>query len=105
MAEREGTIIGFVGIGPCRDPVEHGLGELDTIAVSPSAWHIGIGKELMAVALKGLRDAGYRTATLWTLTNYPLGESFYRATGWCLNETTRDGGNQVRYDHDLKERA
>jgi N-acetylglutamate synthase-like GNAT family acetyltransferase len=102
VAERNGSIVGVVGIGPCRDPVQTDLGELDTIAVSPSAWHTGIGKELMAVALRGLRAARFHSAALWTLSNYPLGERFLVATGWRLNGATRDDGNQVRYDHSLE---
>ena len=101
VAERDGVVVGVVGIGPCRDPAIAGLGELDTIAVSPSAWHGGVGKALMKVALQGLRDASYHSAALWTLSDYPLGESFYVATGWRLNGATRDHGNQARYDHDL----
>ena len=101
VAQRCGTVIGLVGIGPCRDPVQAGLGELDTIAVTPSSWHTGIGKVLMTTALEALRRDGYNSAALWTLSHYPLGESFYRSTGWRLNGATRNGGNQVRYDHDL----
>jgi N-acetylglutamate synthase-like GNAT family acetyltransferase len=101
VAEHDGSVVGVVGIGPCRHPIERDLGELDTIAVSPSAWHQGVGKRLMAVALRGLREAGFRSAALWTLGNYPLGERFYLATGWRRNGATRDRGNQVRYDHDL----
>lgn len=102
VAERMELVIGFVGIGPCRDPVEAGLGELDTIAVTPSAWHSGVGKALMGTALAALRSDGYHSAALWTLSRYPLGESFYVSTGWRLNGATRDGNNQVRYDHDLR---
>ena len=54
VAERMGSIAGFVGIGPSRDPVDARLGELDTIAVDPSHWRTGIGKELMSVALRYL---------------------------------------------------
>ena len=102
IAARSATILGFVGIGPCRDPVQPGLGELDTIAVSPYAWHAGVGKALMATALEGLRRDGYESAALWTLNRYPLGERFYIATGWHLNGDTRNNTNQVRYDHDLR---
>jgi N-acetylglutamate synthase-like GNAT family acetyltransferase len=98
VAEMDGRIVGVVGIGPCRDPVEPGLGELDTIAVSPDAWHRGIGKRLMARALEGLRDAGFRRACLWTLNDYPLGERFYVATGWRRSGSTRQNGQHIRYD-------
>jgi lincosamide nucleotidyltransferase A/C/D/E len=101
LAERGGEIVGFVGIGPSRDPIDPDLGELDTIAVDPRAWRTGIGKALMAVALEGLRSEGYHSAVLWTLRDYPQAESFYVATGWRLNGATRREGQQVRYDHGL----
>jgi len=98
VAEIEGRIVGLVGIGPCRDPVEAGLGELDTIAVSPSNWHKGVGKKLMIRAIEGLRGAGFPRACLWTLNDYPLGERFYVATGWQRSSVTRYNGEQIRYD-------
>ena len=67
VAERPGTLVGFVGMGPSRDPIAPELGELDTIAVDPSAWRTGIGRTLMAVALRHLTANGYREAVLWTL--------------------------------------
>lgn len=102
VAEQAGSVVGFVGIGPCRDPVDATLGELDTIAGSPAVWRSGIGKALMDTALEALRSDGYLSAALWTLSHYPLGESFYVSTGWRLNGATRDRSNQVRYDHDLR---
>lgn len=102
IAERGGAAVGFVGIGPCRDPKQDGLGELDTIAVAPRAWHTGVGRALMSVALDALRSEGYRSAALWTLTDYPLGERFYVSTGWRRNGATRSAGDQARYDHDLQ---
>jgi len=101
VAERDAQVVGFVGIGPCRDPVDARLGELDTIAVAPSEWHSGVGKILMSVALEALRTDRYASASLWTLSRYSLGESFYVSTGWRCTSTTRDDGNQVRYDHFL----
>lgn len=104
IAERNGTPSGFTGIRPCRDPIDPDLGELDTIAVLPSAWHTGIGKALMAVALEALHSDGYQRAILWTLSRYPLAESFYVSTGWQRSGKTRDRGNQVRYEYDRKNR-
>jgi N-acetylglutamate synthase-like GNAT family acetyltransferase len=101
LVERDGEIVGFVVIGPSRDPIDPNLGELDTIAVDPKAWRTGVGKALMSVALEGLRSAGYHSAVLWTLSDYPQAENFYIATGWRLNGATRQDGQQVRYDHEL----
>jgi N-acetylglutamate synthase-like GNAT family acetyltransferase len=101
LAEAANTVPGFVGIGPSREPIDPTLGELDTIAVHPDAWHSGVGKQLMEIALEELRADGYRAAILWTLNRYPLGERFYIATGWSRTEITRNDGDQIRYDYDL----
>jgi len=101
LAERGDDIVGFVGIGPSHDPIDPDLGELDTIAVDPVTWRTGVGKALMSVAIEGLRSEGYRSAVLWTLSDYPQAESFYVATGWRPNGATRRNGQQVCYDHEL----
>jgi GNAT superfamily N-acetyltransferase len=96
------TVVGFVGIGPSRDPVDSALGELDTIAVRPDCWRRGVGHALMAVALEALADdGGYRAAILWTLAGYERGRAFYEATGWVLDGGLRDEGRQVRYRYPL----
>lgn len=96
---------GFVGITPSRDPVLPGLGELDTIAVDPAHWRTGIGRMLMTTALRGLRDAGYVRAILWTLADYPQGQEFYRATGWTVTDRTRADGTQIAFQHVLTAQA
>jgi len=95
------VIVGFVGVCSSRDPIDPTLGELDTIAVDPPVWRTGVGRELMTVALQWLRSDGYRSALLWALSRYPRGACFYEATGWQLNGASRQGGQQVRYDHRL----
>lgn len=90
-------LVGFAGIGPSRDPIAMGLGELDTIAVRPSWWRMGVGRALMAMALRHLAADGYQSAILWTFAAYPRGDGFYRATGWLPDGATRAGGTHVRY--------
>ena len=97
LAERDGAIVGFAGIGPCRDPVDPSLGELDTIAVDPNCWRSGVGRALMSQALRALSADGYREAVLWTFADYPRGETFYRAMGWSRSGTLRNDGTQVLY--------
>lgn len=101
IVEQAGRPLGFVGIGPSRDPIDPALGELDTIAVAPDSWGRGVGSALMETALTSLREAGYGKAILWTLRDYPLAESFYQRHGWRLSGHSRQGGDQVRYDHDV----
>ncbi len=101
VAERLGTIVGFAGIRPSRDPVDPNLGELDTIAVDEPHWRTGVGAALISLALRHLAADGYREAILWTVEGYERGIAFYETTGWRRDGATRDGGRQVRFRHDL----
>jgi GNAT superfamily N-acetyltransferase len=94
-------VLGFAGVGRSREPVEPGLGELDTIAVAPSSWRRGVGSLLMTDALSSLRSAGYDAAVLWTLAGYPRGDAFYRHHGWRPDGAVRDSGRQVCYRRPL----
>ena len=96
VAEVNDTIAGFVGIGPSRDPIDPDLGELDTIAVDPAYWRQGVGKALMQKALEALATT-YPEAIVWTLANYPQGQTFYTSTGWTPDGGSRDNGRQVSY--------
>lgn len=60
LARSGESVVGFAGTGASRDPIEPGLGELDTIAVAPSAWRRGVGRRLMDRALDDLRVSGYQ---------------------------------------------
>lgn len=101
VAEHMGSIVGLVGIGPSRDPVDPELGELDSIAVDPPYWRQGIGKALISLALQYLVSDGYREAILWTVEGYERGITFYGAMGWRRDGGVRDNGRQVRFRRDL----
>ena len=102
VAHMDAEVVGFVGIGPSRDPSVAHLGELDTIAVRPTCWRQGVGRALMAVALDHLAADRYDEAILWTLANYERGDAFYRSTGWLPDGADRDEGRQIRYRHPLR---
>lgn len=97
VAEVDRLLVGFVGIGSSRDPLDPNLGEVDTLAVDPAWWRGGVGRSLMGVALEGLVTQGQREAVLWTLANYERGQRFYEAMGWHLDGGVRNAGQQVRY--------
>ena len=101
VAEHSGTTAGIAGIGPSRDPVDERLGELDTIAVDPTDWRIGIGRALMSVALRHLTADGYNGAIVWTVEGYERGIAFYEAFGWRRDGGVRDDGRQIRFRHGL----
>ncbi len=96
VAEWDGAIAGFIGVGPARDPVDAELGEVDTIAVSPPQWRRGIGRALMARGVEQLEQRWPR-AVLWTPDAYERGHAFYTATGWHRLALTRDSGRQVAF--------
>lgn len=102
VATSADDLVGFAGIGPSRDPVAMGLGELDTIAVQPAWWRRGVGRALMAVALRHLATDGYQSAILWTFAGYPRGDGFYRSMGWAPDGGSRAEGTQIRYRHSLR---
>ena len=90
---------------PSRDPLEPGLGELDTIAVRPSAWRHGVGRLLMEAALADLVAAHFGEGILWTLADYGRGRDFYEATGWHASGETRDAGRQIAFRQSLSDSA
>ena len=101
VAEREGRIAGFAGIGPSRDPVNPRLGEFDTIAVDPPHWRTGVGRALVTVALRYLVADGYRQAIVWTVKGYEQGIAFYEAMGWRRGGGMRDDGRQISFRREL----
>ena len=103
VAEQMGSLVGLVGIGPSRDPVNPRIGELDTIAVDPPYWREGIGKALISLAVQHLVSDGYREAILWTVEGYERGIAFYEAMGWTRDGGVRDNGRQVRFRRDLND--
>jgi GNAT superfamily N-acetyltransferase len=102
LAECGQTLLGFVGTVPSRDPIDPGLGEVDTIAVAPDAWRHGIGRRLMDAAVNDLLDAGYHEAILWTLADYGQGRDFYLATGWHASGEARESGRQIAFRRFLR---
>ena len=83
VAEREGAVVGFANIGPCRE--EHGAGELYAIYVQPDSWGTGAGRALIQRVEESLRSAGFGEAILWVLEGNERAERFYRAAGWELD--------------------
>jgi GNAT superfamily N-acetyltransferase len=88
VAEVEGAVIGFAGVGASRE--EEDVGELFTIYVEPDHWGTGAGRALIERAEKSLAGSGFGEAMLWVLEGNERAERFYRAAGW-----THDSGRKV----------
>jgi RimJ/RimL family protein N-acetyltransferase len=94
VAEEDGRVIGFATFGPSRDEdAPPGTGEVPAIYLDPSAVGTGVGRELFAETVSGLRSAGFTRATLWVLEANERARRFYEKAGW-----TRDGATS---DHDF----
>ena len=101
LAHDANAILGFAGVGPSRDPIDPDLGELDTIAVAPSAWGRGVGSCLMQAVLDTLLERRFRQAIVWTLAGYDAGREFYRATGWRPSGETRASDAEIAFRRQL----
>jgi len=90
-AEVDGKVIGFVNYGPPDDAATLGphVGELYAIYLDPDAWGQGHGRAMMAAAVTGLEEAGYREAVLWVLGTNQRARRFYEIAGWSADGATK----------------
>ncbi|MDD5750417.1 MAG: GNAT family N-acetyltransferase [Candidatus Pacebacteria bacterium] len=86
IAEDNGEILGFCGVGPAKDGKgANNTGELYAIYVAQDRQGKGIGSDLMKTGLDHLRKEGFKKAVLWVLrTNMPS-IKFYESKGWEAN--------------------
>jgi GNAT superfamily N-acetyltransferase len=91
-AEVDSEIRGLVLIGPHREAgVPRHEGEIIALYVHPERWRQGVGRALVAGALKRLGEWGYAEAVVWTLAASDRNLSFYESLGF-----RRDGATQRR---------
>jgi GNAT superfamily N-acetyltransferase len=101
VAIEDGRIVGFVWVGPSREP--DAQGELYAIYVLPDSWGSGAGAELMRAGVDAMRSAGYAEAVLWVLEDNPRARRFYEREGWSLDGGVKDDSHlgvpvtEVRY--------
>ena len=86
VAEANGELIGYGGVGPVNDydfpPATPGAGELRTLNVAPPWQRRGVGRALLDRLTDALRDSGYESSILWTFRDNPAARAFYEANGW-----------------------
>ncbi len=83
VAEAGGAVVGFANVGRSRDEDADGDGEVRAIYLLADRWGQGIGRDLMTIALRALRDAAFTRAALWVLDTNDRATRFYRAGGWA----------------------
>jgi len=91
VAERGHDVVGFVSVGPSRDPeTTHDVGELYAIYVDTAEWGRGVGRRLLAEAADAMRSDGFGEATLWVLDDNRRARRAYEASGWTLDGATKE---------------
>jgi GNAT superfamily N-acetyltransferase len=88
VAEQDGEIVGFVGVGTSRDPDTDG--ELFAIYVHPEHWGSGVGRALIQAGEEELRRLGHQEAILWVLDDNPRARRFYEIAGWAADGAARE---------------
>jgi ribosomal protein S18 acetylase RimI-like enzyme len=60
--------------------------QLRYFLVRPEYRGFGLGKRLMDLGMRFLREHGYRSVYLWTVDELPAAAALYRKYGFCLTE-------------------
>jgi ribosomal protein S18 acetylase RimI-like enzyme len=71
------------------DDAEAGTGQVWGIYALREAWGTGVGRALLTTAVDALRDAGFRSATLWVLDSNARARRFYERAGFAPDGTTQ----------------
>lgn len=100
LAERDGSLLGFVASNPSRDPgAGTSTGEIGSIYVRREIAGSGIGGALLAWATKDLLSRGFQPLTAWVLDENARAKKFYAKHGWTADgeaKTESIGGRKVR---------
>ncbi len=77
------NVLGFAHVCPSRDgDAGAQVGELSAMYLAPQTWRKGGGSVLMIAALECMREAGFRSVTLWVLEGNQRARMFYEAFGF-----------------------
>lgn len=87
VAERDGRVVGCVGVAPAHDRT--GV-ELKKLYVAASERRQGLGDRLCERVLEEARRRGARFIDLWSDTKFETAHAFYERRGWRRDGTTRE---------------
>lgn len=88
---------GFIWGGPAHEPTLDCDAEIYALYVRAARWRQGVGRRLVAAAARVLSERGCRRLVVWTLTDNPRSNHFYRALGGTATERRFDvyGGQKM----------
>jgi putative acetyltransferase len=87
VAEREGRIVGCIGVTPAKDP--SGV-ELKKLYVAKSEREHGLGGKLVALVEQCAEQCGARFIDLWSDTRFTTAHAFYQRRGFVKGPLTRE---------------
>lgn len=101
VAQHAGDVIGFVAVGPARDPDRDSatVGELRVVLVDAHERGSGVGFVLIAAGERAMRESGLLAATLWVVPENAQAVRCYERCGWSADGTERLGdfdGREIR---------
>jgi ribosomal protein S18 acetylase RimI-like enzyme len=89
----DGELAGFTACGASRDPdVGPEIAEIWSFFVARDRWRHGVGRALMAAALRDLGQHRYSAATLWSFAANDRANAFYEAHGFARDGSERREG-------------
>lgn len=106
-ASSAGEIVGFAGIGSCRDEdmASNEVYEVYAIYLAPETWRTGLGTRLLEAVAAEIPDEA-RWLSLWVLTENHQGRKFYESQDFKPDGATKMadiGGQQVEVIRYLRE--
>ncbi|GAU67239.1 hypothetical protein SSP35_04_03230 [Streptomyces sp. NBRC 110611] len=95
VAEHDGEVIGWICVGPARDPdlapgpevsaasvTGPAAGEVFALYVAPEVIGTGVGRALLAAGSARARANGFRTLYLWVIRGNHRARRFYERAGF-----------------------
>lgn len=91
VAEKEGEIVAFLAIGPCRDfdLNQETTGEIYALYVVPEYWRKGIGRSMCRRAEQIFKSLSYSQVVLWVFQDNVAAVQFYRAMEFRADGVTK----------------
>jgi ribosomal protein S18 acetylase RimI-like enzyme len=87
VAEKEGSVAGWISAGASRDPDAKDTSEVYAVYVAPDCWRHGFGRHLMGAIEE--HPSSRNEITLWVLDQNQRAIAFYRKMGYDFDGAKR----------------
>lgn len=99
VAEHAARLVGFVAVGPARDPDRDSAtsAELRVILVDARARRLGVGSALIASGERAMQQSGISDATLWVLPDNAQVQNIFAKLG----VSSRPAAGAFAFEHHI----